>query len=73
MEETIEVKYYRGKSLLPFENLDEQFEDWVSWLKSVEQSLNGSQAARKPTFDLDLPCEDGWRWQDVGGESGEAA
>ena len=48
MEETIEAKYYRGKSILPYENLDEQFEDWVNWLKSVEPSLHRSELARTP-------------------------
>jgi hypothetical protein len=66
MEDNLNRVNYRGESLLTFENLDEQFRDWVNWLKSVEAS------SRKFSFDSGSKWEDGWSWRDVGGESGEA-
>jgi hypothetical protein len=35
MEEIIDGEYYRGKSLLPYEDFDEQFRDRVNWLQSA--------------------------------------
>ena len=66
MEDNVNRTSYRGESLLTFENLDEQFRDWVNWLKSVEAS------ARNFSFDSGSLWENGWGWQDVGGEGGEA-
>ena len=81
MEDNLNRASYRGESLLQFENLDEQFRDWVKWLKSIEASFSASKvsrtlqsrtSSRKFASHHGSQWENGWFWRDVGGESGEA-
>jgi hypothetical protein len=67
---------HRGSSP-PFQDPEHDFYKWMNGLKSIgqrdESALEGrivAQAANRKTKPTDL--KDGSRWQDDGGESGEA-
>ena len=84
MEKNFDQTNYLGAGSMPFQELEERFDDWVRWLHSIAHTSEDSLTTQlvdlriKPgkystveESDYDQQLEDEWRWVDDGGESGE--
>ena len=85
MQNSINQSNNYSESVLPFQTIEEGFDDWVRWLRSIIQNRENSSITRPVERKLDLTKEsigeqlysclqwdEGVRWRDDGGESAEA-
>ena len=83
MQMTDDGTNYQRERLSPFLELEEGFDDWAKWIRSISQPSEGSLIAEPPeqrrapgNTSLDEDDNDGrqeedWCWRDDGGESSE--
>ncbi|HTK83160.1 MAG TPA: hypothetical protein VL633_12805 [Bacteroidota bacterium] len=84
MEKIIGPNNYLSKSSLPFQEIEERFDDWVRWIRTIAQTPEDSFTTQRTELkidpgkhtpheksDYDQRVSEEWRWVDDGGESGE--